>query len=81
VTFSIYGFKATFNYENCLNKWVWLSRGNLDLKWGATFQSSELKGWLGSWMHRRQGHRQWGPQGWVPFQAPATSTTTQGPLG
>ncbi|XP_057562838.1 sodium- and chloride-dependent transporter XTRP3 isoform X5 [Hippopotamus amphibius kiboko] len=34
VTFSIYGFKATFNYENCLNKVILLLTNSFDLEDG-----------------------------------------------
>uniref|UniRef100_A0A8C5YIM7 Transporter n=1 Tax=Microcebus murinus TaxID=30608 RepID=A0A8C5YIM7_MICMU len=34
VTFSIYGFKATFNYENCLNKMILLLTNSFDLEDG-----------------------------------------------
>ncbi|XP_006868883.1 PREDICTED: sodium- and chloride-dependent transporter XTRP3 isoform X2 [Chrysochloris asiatica] len=34
VTFSIYGFKATFNYENCLNKVILLLTNTFDLEDG-----------------------------------------------
>uniref|UniRef100_A0A7M4EN55 Solute carrier family 6 member 20 n=1 Tax=Crocodylus porosus TaxID=8502 RepID=A0A7M4EN55_CROPO len=34
VTFSIYGFKATFNYENCLNKVILLLTNAFDLEEG-----------------------------------------------
>lgn len=30
VTFSIYGFKATFNYESCLNKYVSGATGSME---------------------------------------------------
>ncbi|CAM2105694.1 unnamed protein product [Caretta caretta] len=35
VTFSIYGFKATFNYENCLSKVILLLTNTFDLEEGA----------------------------------------------
>ncbi|XP_044534547.1 sodium- and chloride-dependent transporter XTRP3 isoform X2 [Gracilinanus agilis] len=34
VTFSIYGFKATFNYENCINKVILLLTNSFDLEDG-----------------------------------------------
>ncbi|XP_036614239.1 sodium- and chloride-dependent transporter XTRP3 isoform X2 [Trichosurus vulpecula] len=34
VTFSIYGFKATFNYENCINKVILLLTNTFDLEDG-----------------------------------------------
>ncbi|XP_053323298.1 sodium- and chloride-dependent transporter XTRP3A-like isoform X2 [Spea bombifrons] len=34
VTFSIYGFKATFNYENCINKVIILLTNTFDLEEG-----------------------------------------------
>ncbi|XP_068944450.1 sodium- and chloride-dependent transporter XTRP3 [Petaurus breviceps papuanus] len=34
VTFSIYGFKATFNYENCINKMILLLTNTFDLEDG-----------------------------------------------
>uniref|UniRef100_A0A8C0W8G4 Transporter n=1 Tax=Castor canadensis TaxID=51338 RepID=A0A8C0W8G4_CASCN len=50
VTFSIYGFKATFNYENCLNKVILLLTNSFDLEDGFLTASNleEVKGYLAS---------------------------------
>ncbi|XP_055985314.1 sodium- and chloride-dependent transporter XTRP3 [Sorex fumeus] len=50
VTFSIYGFKATFNYESCLNKVILLLTNSFDLEDGYLTSSNleEVKGYLAS---------------------------------
>ncbi|KAI5207920.1 sodium- and chloride-dependent transporter XTRP3 [Manis pentadactyla] len=50
VTFSIYGFKATFNYENCLNKMILLLTNSFDLEDGFLTASNleQVKGYLAS---------------------------------
>uniref|UniRef100_A0A8C6W2C7 Solute carrier family 6 (neurotransmitter transporter), member 20A n=1 Tax=Nannospalax galili TaxID=1026970 RepID=A0A8C6W2C7_NANGA len=50
VTFSIYGFKATFNYENCLNKVILLLTNSFDLEDGFLTASNleEVKDYLAS---------------------------------
>ncbi|XP_062980282.1 sodium- and chloride-dependent transporter XTRP3 isoform X2 [Elgaria multicarinata webbii] len=50
VTFSIYGFKATFNYENCINKVILLLTNYFDLEEGLlTIENLEdMKGFLAS---------------------------------
>ncbi|EHA98645.1 Sodium- and chloride-dependent transporter XTRP3, partial [Heterocephalus glaber] len=50
VTFSIYGFKATFNYENCLNKVILLLTNSFDLEDGFLTASNleQVKGYLAS---------------------------------
>ncbi|XP_008577429.1 PREDICTED: sodium- and chloride-dependent transporter XTRP3 [Galeopterus variegatus] len=50
VTFSIYGFKATFNYEDCLNKVILLLTNYFDLEEGSLTASNleEVKGHLAS---------------------------------
>ncbi|XP_076431654.1 sodium- and chloride-dependent transporter XTRP3 isoform X2 [Peromyscus maniculatus bairdii] len=50
VTFSIYGFKATFNYENCLNKVILLLTNSFDLEDGFLTASNleEMKDYLAS---------------------------------
>ncbi|XP_029398627.1 sodium- and chloride-dependent transporter XTRP3B isoform X3 [Mus pahari] len=50
VTFSIYGFKATFNYENCLNKVILLLTNSFDLEDGFLTVSNleEVKNYLAS---------------------------------
>ncbi|KAM6160172.1 sodium- and chloride-dependent transporter XTRP3 [Erethizon dorsatum] len=50
VTFSIYGFKATFNYENCLNKVILLLTNSFDLEDGFLTASNleQMKGYLAS---------------------------------
>uniref|UniRef100_A0A2K5RMB7 Transporter n=1 Tax=Cebus imitator TaxID=2715852 RepID=A0A2K5RMB7_CEBIM len=50
VTFSIYGFKATFNYENCLRKVSLLLTNTFDLEDGFLTASNleEVKGYLAS---------------------------------
>ncbi|KAI5934638.1 Sodium- and chloride-dependent transporter XTRP3 [Manis javanica] len=50
VTFSIYGFKATFNYENCLNKMILLLTNSFDLEDGFLTASNleQMKGYLAS---------------------------------
>ncbi|KAM7063896.1 sodium- and chloride-dependent transporter XTRP3 [Molossus nigricans] len=48
VTFSIYGFKATFNYESCLNKVILLLTNSFDLEDGFLTASNleQVKGYL-----------------------------------
>ncbi|KAM4658352.1 sodium- and chloride-dependent transporter XTRP3 isoform 1-T1 [Amazona ochrocephala] len=48
VTFSIYGFKATFNYESCLNKVILLLMNTFDLEEGSLTADnlSEMKDYL-----------------------------------
>ncbi|ELV10041.1 Sodium- and chloride-dependent transporter XTRP3 [Tupaia chinensis] len=48
VTFSIYGFKATFNYESCLNKVILLLTNSFDLEDGflTTSNLEQVKGYL-----------------------------------
>ncbi|KFR16170.1 Sodium- and chloride-dependent transporter XTRP3A, partial [Opisthocomus hoazin] len=48
VTFSIYGFKATFNYESCINKMILLLMNTFDLEEGSVTADnlSEMKGYL-----------------------------------
>ncbi|XP_033922027.1 sodium- and chloride-dependent transporter XTRP3 isoform X2 [Melopsittacus undulatus] len=48
VTFSIYGFKATFNYESCLNKVILLLLNTFDLEEGSLTVDnlSEMKDYL-----------------------------------
>ncbi|XP_054202926.1 sodium- and chloride-dependent transporter XTRP3 isoform X1 [Homo sapiens] len=50
VTFSIYGFKATFNYENCLKKVSLLLTNTFDLEDGFLTASNleQVKGYLAS---------------------------------
>uniref|UniRef100_A0A8C9JZM0 Solute carrier family 6 member 20 n=1 Tax=Panthera tigris altaica TaxID=74533 RepID=A0A8C9JZM0_PANTA len=50
VTFSIYGFKATFNYESCLNKVILLLTNSFDLEDGFLTASNleQVKGYLAS---------------------------------
>ncbi|XP_074260094.1 sodium- and chloride-dependent transporter XTRP3 isoform X2 [Saimiri boliviensis] len=50
VTFSIYGFKATFNYENCLRKVSLLLTNTFDLEDGFLTASNleQVKGYLAS---------------------------------
>ncbi|VFV17218.1 sodium-and chloride-dependent [Lynx pardinus] len=50
VTFSIYGFKATFNYESCLNKVILLLTNSFDLEDGflTTSNLEQVKGYLAS---------------------------------
>nr|XP_054360793.1 sodium- and chloride-dependent transporter XTRP3 isoform X4 [Mirounga angustirostris] len=50
VTFSIYGFKATFNYESCLNKVILLLTNSFDLEDGFLTASNleQVKGYLES---------------------------------
>ncbi|XP_035299986.1 sodium- and chloride-dependent transporter XTRP3 isoform X2 [Cricetulus griseus] len=50
VTFSIYGFKATFNYENCLNKVILLLTNSFDLEDGFLTANNleEVKDYLAS---------------------------------
>uniref|UniRef100_A0A286XFY4 Transporter n=1 Tax=Cavia porcellus TaxID=10141 RepID=A0A286XFY4_CAVPO len=50
VTFSIYGFKATFNYEDCLNKVILLLTNSFDLEDGFLTASNleQVKGYLAS---------------------------------
>ncbi|KAF6101171.1 solute carrier family 6 member 20 [Phyllostomus discolor] len=50
VTFSIYGFKATFNYESCLNKVILLLTNAFDLEDGFLTASNleQVKGYLAS---------------------------------
>ncbi|XP_065741343.1 sodium- and chloride-dependent transporter XTRP3 isoform X3 [Phocoena phocoena] len=50
VTFSIYGFKATFNYESCLNKVILLLTNSFDLEDGFLTVSNleEVKSYLAS---------------------------------
>ncbi|XP_011836481.1 PREDICTED: sodium- and chloride-dependent transporter XTRP3 isoform X2 [Mandrillus leucophaeus] len=50
VTFSIYGFKATFNYENCLKKVTLLLTNTFDLEDGFLTASNleQVKGYLAS---------------------------------
>ncbi|CAH6777608.1 sodium- and chloride-dependent transporter XTRP3 [Phodopus roborovskii] len=50
VTFSIYGFKATFNYENCLNKVILLLTNSFDLEDGflTAINLEEVKNYLAS---------------------------------
>ncbi|XP_048190854.1 sodium- and chloride-dependent transporter XTRP3 [Perognathus longimembris pacificus] len=50
VTFSIYGFKATFNYENCLNKVILLLTNSFDLEDGSVTASNleQVKDYLAS---------------------------------
>ncbi|XP_075405075.1 sodium- and chloride-dependent transporter XTRP3 isoform X1 [Tenrec ecaudatus] len=50
VTFSIYGFKATFNYENCLNKVILLLTNSFDLEDGFLTPSNleQVKSYLAS---------------------------------
>nr|XP_014587208.2 sodium- and chloride-dependent transporter XTRP3 isoform X2 [Equus caballus] len=50
VTFSIYGFKATFNYETCLNKVILLLTNSFDLEDGFVTASNleQVKGYLAS---------------------------------
>ncbi|XP_040596005.1 sodium- and chloride-dependent transporter XTRP3A isoform X2 [Mesocricetus auratus] len=50
VTFSIYGFKATFNYENCLKKVILLLTNSFDLEDGFLTASNleEVKDYLAS---------------------------------
>ncbi|XP_004640732.1 sodium- and chloride-dependent transporter XTRP3 [Octodon degus] len=50
VTFSIYGFKATFNYENCLNKVILLLINSFDLEDGTVTASNleQVKDYLAS---------------------------------
>ncbi|XP_065609804.1 sodium- and chloride-dependent transporter XTRP3 isoform X2 [Cyrtonyx montezumae] len=48
VTFSIYGFKATFNYESCINKVILLLMNTFDLEEGSLTADnlSEMKDYL-----------------------------------
>ncbi|NXC43247.1 S6A20 protein, partial [Penelope pileata] len=48
VTFSIYGFKATFNYESCINKVILLLMNTFDLEEGSLTADnlSEMKEYL-----------------------------------
>ncbi|TRZ25060.1 hypothetical protein HGM15179_002077 [Zosterops borbonicus] len=48
VTFSIYGFKATFNYESCINKMILLLLNAFDLEEGSLTADnlSEMKDYL-----------------------------------
>ncbi|KAM5189072.1 sodium- and chloride-dependent transporter XTRP3 isoform 3-T3 [Callospermophilus lateralis] len=50
VTFSIYGFKATFNYESCLNKVILLLTNSFDLEDGSVTASNleQVKDYLAS---------------------------------
>ncbi|XP_006893111.1 PREDICTED: sodium- and chloride-dependent transporter XTRP3 [Elephantulus edwardii] len=50
VTFSIYGFKATFNYENCLNKVILLLTNSFELEDGYLTASNleQMKTYLAS---------------------------------
>ncbi|XP_047705569.1 sodium- and chloride-dependent transporter XTRP3 isoform X2 [Prionailurus viverrinus] len=50
VTFSIYGFKATFNYESCLNQVILLLTNSFDLEDGFLTASNleQVKGYLAS---------------------------------
>ncbi|XP_069329619.1 sodium- and chloride-dependent transporter XTRP3 isoform X4 [Eulemur rufifrons] len=50
VTFSIYGFKATFNYESCLDKVILLLTNSFDLEDGSLTASNleEMKDYLAS---------------------------------
>ncbi|KAM5315549.1 sodium- and chloride-dependent transporter XTRP3 [Glossophaga mutica] len=50
VTFSIYGFKATFNYESCVNKVILLLTNSFDLEDGFLTASNleQVKGYLAS---------------------------------
>ncbi|XP_003794564.1 sodium- and chloride-dependent transporter XTRP3 isoform X2 [Otolemur garnettii] len=50
VTFSIYGFKATLNYESCLNKVILLLTNSFDLEDGFLTASNleQVKGYLAS---------------------------------
>uniref|UniRef100_A0A8C6E4M8 Transporter n=1 Tax=Moschus moschiferus TaxID=68415 RepID=A0A8C6E4M8_MOSMO len=50
VTFSIYGFKATFNYESCLNKVILLLTNSFDLEDGFLTASNleQVKDYLAS---------------------------------
>uniref|UniRef100_A0A7N5JWU9 Transporter n=1 Tax=Ailuropoda melanoleuca TaxID=9646 RepID=A0A7N5JWU9_AILME len=50
VTFSIYGFKATFNYESCLDKVILLLTNSFDLEDGFLTASNleQVKGYLAS---------------------------------
>ncbi|KAK7806928.1 hypothetical protein U0070_026071 [Myodes glareolus] len=50
VTFSIYGFKATFNYENCLNRVILLLTNSFDLEDGFLTANNleEVKDYLAS---------------------------------
>ncbi|KAM4821138.1 sodium- and chloride-dependent transporter XTRP3 [Thomomys bottae] len=57
VTFSIYGFKATFNYENCLNKVILLLTNSFDLEDGSVTASNleQVKDYLASTYPGRYG--------------------------
>ncbi|XP_042526991.1 sodium- and chloride-dependent transporter XTRP3A [Dipodomys spectabilis] len=50
VTFSIYGFKATFNYEDCLNKVILLLTNSFELEDGSVTASNleQVKDYLAS---------------------------------
>ncbi|XP_048190853.1 sodium- and chloride-dependent transporter XTRP3A-like [Perognathus longimembris pacificus] len=50
VTFAIYGFKATFNYENCLNRVILLLTNSFDLEDGSVTASNleQVKDYLAS---------------------------------
>ncbi|KAJ6661954.1 hypothetical protein lerEdw1_012801 [Lerista edwardsae] len=50
VTFSIYGFKATFNYENCISKVILLLVNSFDLEEGSITQENieDMKSFLAS---------------------------------
>ncbi|XP_062056118.1 sodium- and chloride-dependent transporter XTRP3 [Lepus europaeus] len=50
VTFSIYGFKATFNYESCLQKVILLLTNSFDLEDGSVTADNleQVKGYLAS---------------------------------
>ncbi|XP_066485274.1 sodium- and chloride-dependent transporter XTRP3 [Tiliqua scincoides] len=50
VTFSIYGFKATFNYENCISKVILLLVNSFDLEEGSITQENfeDMKSYLAS---------------------------------
>ncbi|KAM4687981.1 sodium- and chloride-dependent transporter XTRP3 [Discoglossus pictus] len=54
VTFSIYGFKATFNYENCLNKVIFLLINTFDLEEGSITAENleDVKTYLNATYHQ-----------------------------
>ncbi|MEE6509150.1 hypothetical protein FKM82_024613, partial [Ascaphus truei] len=54
VTFSIYGFKATFNYESCLNKVILLLTNTFDLEEGSISPDNleDIKSYLNAAFHQ-----------------------------
>ncbi|KAE8597365.1 hypothetical protein XENTR_v10016440 [Xenopus tropicalis] len=54
VTFSIYGFKATFNYENCMSRDILLLTNTFDLEEGSvtTENLGDMKNYLNATFHQ-----------------------------